>query len=76
MKKNDVFTFTNSDGVKVTCVVISVIREDRDDKWYLCYGQNKIFDYRIIPELEPLSAIWVTGVIIPKYDTLLSAWSN
>lgn len=32
MKKNDIFTFTAPNGVEVTAVVVSIIRDDRDDK--------------------------------------------
>lgn len=48
MKKNDIFTFTASNGVKVTAVVLDVIRRSwkyahTDTLKYLCYAQNRLF---------------------------------
>ena len=72
MKKNDVFTFTAPNGVEVTGVVVSVIRDDRDDKWYLCYAQNRLFDYRILSGIEhPLINTWVDYAFLPEYDNIL-----
>jgi hypothetical protein len=72
MQKNEVFTFTAPNGAEVTCIVVSVIRDDRDDKWYLCYAQNRLFDYRIIAGFDhPIINIWVDYCIIPEYDALL-----
>ena len=72
MQKNEVFTFTAPNGVEVTGVVVSVIRDDRDDKWYLCYAQNRLFDYRIIAGFDhSITNIWVDYCVIPEYDALL-----
>lgn len=52
MKKNDVFTFTASNGVKVTAIVIDCLgifnfeKVERGRHWgdkYLCYAQNRLF---------------------------------
>ena len=53
MKKNDIFTFTASNGAEVTAVVISVVEATlpckMDRCWterrmlYTCYGQNRLF---------------------------------
>ena len=73
MKKNDIFTFTAPNGVEVTAVVVSINRDDRDDKWYLCYAQNRLFDYRILSGTDhPLIDILVDYAVIPEYDDLLA----
>ena len=74
MKKNDIFTFTAPNGVEVTAVVVSILRDDRDDKWYLCYAQNRLFDYRVLSGIEhPLINTWVDYAVIPEYDELLAS---
>lgn len=54
MKKNEIFTFTASNGVEVTAVVVDCLgtcnfEEVVDSKhWgekYLCYAQNRLFYY-------------------------------
>ena len=73
MKRNDIFTFTAPNGVEVTAVVVSTLRDDRDDKWYLCYAQNRLFDYRVLSGIEhPLINTWVDYAVIPEYDKLLA----
>lgn len=74
MKKNDIFTFTAPNGVEVTAVVVSIIRDDRDDKWYLCYTQNRLFDYRVLSGIDhPLIDVLVDYAILPSYDELLAS---
>ena len=77
MKKNDIFTFTASNGVEVKAVVVSINRDDRDDKWYLCYAQNRLFDYRILSGTDhPLIDILVDYAVLPEYDELLTSKNN
>ena len=77
MKKNDIFTFTTPNGVEVTAIVVSIIRDDRDDKWYLCYAQNRLFDYRIIVGFDhPITNIWVDYAILPDYDNMLEEYER
>lgn len=71
MKKNDVFTFTAPNGVEVTGIVIAILRDDRDDKWYLCYAQNRLFDYREVEGLLPIVNVYVDYAILPDYDSML-----
>lgn len=74
MKKNDVFTFTDPNGVERTGVVIAILRDDRDDKWYLCYAQNRLFDYRKIEGLLPIINNIVDYAILPDYDSMLEEY--
>ena len=72
MEKNDVFTFTAPNGVEVTGVVVAVIRDDTHDKWYLCYTQNRLFDYRLITGFDhPITNIWADYAFLPEYDNIL-----
>ena len=77
MKKNGIFIYTAPNGVEVTAVVVSILRDDKDDKWYLCYAQNRLFEYRILSGMgHPLISTWVEYAIIPKYDELLAHLGN
>jgi hypothetical protein len=72
MKKNDVFTFTAPNGAEVTGIVVDVIKDDRDWKWYLCYAQNRLFHFQVIAELHnPVITVSVDFCIIPECDSLL-----
>lgn len=51
MKKNEVFTFTAPDGVKVTAAAVEKLSSDWSDfddtitvEW-LCYSQNRLFTF-------------------------------
>lgn len=81
MKKNDVFTFTAPNGVEVTGVVVDVLRDDKYQKWWLCYAQNRLFYYwchlQEDYETSELDACYSYGgvavdyAILPDYDRLL-----
>ena len=50
MKKNEIFTFTASNGTEVTGVVVDCVYED-ESPWeftriLLCYSQNRLFLYQ------------------------------
>lgn len=72
MKKNDIFTFTAPNGAEVTGIVVDVIKDDRDWKWYLCYAQNRLFHFQAIAELHnPTITVSVDYCVIPECDSLL-----
>lgn len=83
MKKNEIFTFTAPNGVKVTAVAIYPITLFDNDKFignkWICYAQNRLFtmmDYKegIKKYQEPeYDEVFVDYAILPKYDALLKA---
>ncbi len=78
MKKNDIFTFTASNVVEVTGVVIDIIGEDApcyENKYrfwshYMCYAQNRLFYYSEswdVPTIEvpnPVKTGYVGDIIV------------
>ena len=77
MKKNDIFTFTAPNGVEVTAVVVDIIKDDRDWKWYLCYAQNRIFHFQVIAELRnPIITVSVDYATLPDYDRMLEDYQH
>ena len=78
MKKNDVFTFTASNGAEVTGVVVAQIEAILDPETYyetiedfvdLCYAQNRLFTY--YRYAKKIKEILVEYCVIPEYDELL-----
>lgn len=86
MEKNDIFTFTTSDGVEVTAVVLDK-QLRRDDciltiYWYLCYAQNRLFYYieKYFPDVDKteyeMGNTIVDHVVIPDYDAILENYQH
>lgn len=86
MKKNDVFTFTASNGVEVTAVVIAIISSSRYQTVALCYSQNRLFTFyeHIAYDVESGEAesdysygeILVEYVVLPDYDVILEDYQH
>ena len=84
MKRNDVFKFTAPNGVKVTGIVAAILRDDKYQKWWLCYAQNRLFNYWChsqrdyeTGELESTysyGGVVVDYCIIPELDKILEAY--
>lgn len=85
MNKNDVFTFTAPNGVKVQAVVLD--RSIRIDCYndvetkYLCYAQNRLFNYIEHYSFESMESTYDTTIIaeyaaIPEYDAMLEKYNN
>ena len=51
MKKNEIFTFTAHNGVKVTAIAVNELSSDYREltdtivKTWICYSQNRLFYY-------------------------------
>ena len=74
MKKHNLIIFRTSNETKpILGVVVVVIRDDRDDEWYLVYADHKLFGYRLIKGMEhPVVDVWTsTSVSIPECDLIL-----
>ena len=82
MKKNDIFTFIAPNGVEVTAAVVDCILSSEYRECYLCYGQNRLFNYSIyydvdretgqlIVDEEVYERVVCDYCIIPELDTLL-----
>lgn len=87
MKKHDIFTFTASNGVEVTAVVLEPIFQGSCKNTLICYAQNRIFlyieeTYRKNEETgEWLKEYSYGGVIvdfavIPEYDDMLARYND
>ena len=85
MKKNDVFTFTASNGVDVTAVVVDRIDLRVSPQYshviWLCYGQNRLFTYRelynnFLPTASSFDRIVCDYAILPDYDELLARYND
>lgn len=81
MKKNDVFVFTTEEGIEVPAVVVACISSSDYRESFLCYAQNRLFNYSIYYDFD-----WETGqntvdeafegtlcdyCVIPELDELL-----
>lgn len=81
MKKNDIFTFTASNGVEITGVALyAVTLFDGEvfigNKW-ICYSQNRLFTLREFSNGEYMyDDMIVDDVFLPKYDKILEAYSD
>ena len=89
MKKNDIFTFTAPNGVKVTAVVLSKVAHEVNYKWavsrFLCYSQNRLFTYQVSeciwehmqeePKYE-YGEVIADYAILPDYDSLLDNYKS
>ena len=81
MEKNDVFVFTAPNGAEVTGVVVDTLRNDKYQKWYLCYAQNRLFYYWCHSQEDyetgelcscySYGGIAVDYCILPDYDAIL-----
>lgn len=90
MKKNDIFTFTASNGVEVTAVVLTILRVCKTDKEktfmceYLCYAQNKILKVSsYYGEVDGETKEWgfckdsvIVDAILPDYDRMLEDYQH
>jgi len=86
MKKNEIFTFTASNGVEVTGVVTAIISSTKYQTVALCYAQNRLFTFyeHIAYDMETGDAesdysygeILVDYCILPDYDDLLERYSD
>lgn len=86
MKKNQIFEFTDSNGVVVTAVVVDTLRNDENQEWLLCYTQNRLFYYwcHIQKDYETgeldycysYGGIAVKYCIIPELDRLLEDYQH
>ena len=82
MKKNDVFTFTASNGVEVTGAVIDVVETTYFTNLYLCYAQNRLFyifetiheDYDCIE--RNVGETIVEYAVLPAYDEALERFND
>lgn len=87
MKKNDIFTFTAPNGVKVTAVVVHVYKTR--NQWsgviqnnYLCYAQNRLFIGNYFDENGTFCYkfiqhdIVVDYAVLPEYDELLARYND
>jgi hypothetical protein len=45
MQKNEVFTFINTNKVKVTAVVVAIISSSKYQTTAICYAQNRLFTF-------------------------------
>lgn len=82
MKKNDIFTFTASNEVEVTAVVVAIISSSKHQTVALCYAQNRLFTFyeHIAYDVESGEAetnysygeIFVDYAVLPDYDELLA----
>ena len=84
MKKNDIFTFTAPNGVKVTAVVLESIFQGSCKSTLICYAQNRIFTYIEEEHLKfegtaewrkesSFGKVLVDYVVLPDYDVMLEA---
>ena len=81
MKKKDVFKCTTPNGVEVTAAVVDCTCSSDYRECYLCYAQNRLFNYTIYHDFDwetgqPMTDEVYEGVvceycIIPELDTLL-----
>ena len=86
MKKNEIFTFTASNGVEVTAVVIDKVGYDVHIRTatttYLCYTQNRLFTYMEKRDIytdevaKEYGKVLVDYAILPDYDVMLEAYSD
>lgn len=85
MKKNDVFTFTASNGVEVTAVVLAIISSSKYQTVALCYAQNRLFTfYEHIAYTESGEAesdysygeILVECAVLLDYDRMLERYND
>ncbi len=82
MEKNDIFTFTTSDEVEVTAIILDKQLERNDCILtvyrYLCYAQNRLFYYieKYFPDVDKteyeIGNTIINYVIIPDYDSILN----
>ena len=78
MKKNDIFTFTASNGAEVTAVVIDKVPCTggvMTDTLY-CYSQNRIFTYIETGGLHKYGEVIVDCAILPDYDRMLEDYQH
>lgn len=87
MKKNEIFTFTTSNGIEVTAVAISLVGKTivKDSHGFnsmfiytwLCYAQNRLFTYKETSLKDEIirryGEILVEYAVLPKYDKMLEA---
>ena len=86
MKKNDVFTFTASNGVEGTAIVVAIISSSKYQTVALCYAQNRLFTFyeHIAYDIESGEAesdysygeTLVEHAVLPDYDTMLERYND
>ena len=80
MKKNDVFTFTASNGAEVTGAVIDVVETTYFTNLCLCYAQNRLFYiFETIHEDYVEKSVGETIVeyaVLPAYDDAIREFLN
>lgn len=86
MKKNDVFTFIDSNGVEVMGVVLDKALQidclNNVEIKYLCYAQNRLFYYVETYWFERGESTYAVGdsivdsAVLPDYDNALEDYQH
>ena len=82
MKKNDVFTFTDSNGAEVIAVVIDELSAhvidytDCTTFTYLCYAQNHLFTFIVDEYYRCFGKVIVEYAVLPDYDEMLARYND
>lgn len=79
MKKNDIFTFTAPNGVKVKGVCLYTVFQGSAETIYVCYAQNRLVfmleEYTMTDHGEEKTIKYHDTIaeyaVIPEYDELL-----
>lgn len=84
MKKNETFTFTAPNGVKVVAVVIDVLEPITEHTFdetsvitkHLCYAQNRLFYYYVVDSIKKVLDEYLEVSEYMDYDYALKYHSH